>query len=555
MVKFVIYQMIFWVLLSLHWLAFARNLGEAPADANYENQWHRIYKRFHHQPMTSQEWSQVLQNQTSDSYSIRKGDNLWDISRTLFGDSNYWPKLWSVNSNIANPHQVSVGQQLYFIMGDESGAPQLGISENLDNENAFAEENTSGSGAESVNADGELAGERPSPSVAKKEKSCSPVLSEVLRKRGITKVYNEDWKCRSVKARLNERKNQDQYTVRNSFNKATPVFRQLGQIPTSLPELEIILDEEQKEMGVSTAQFPTFPNNSVILRFMTNKNDVKIVGAVKRIEDYLPVVTSEVIVALDIPADTGQMMSVIRPLQRVSSGKIAVKDPSGYEVMMQAVIQIKAPVPNQQGHYFAEVKKLYGSLSRSSQIIEGGALFFSMKDTQQWGNGQAQLAGISSDQSSNTLMLHSFVYVNQGTNQNINKGELFKIWANPQFHQMVGTRPIGEVLIVHASNRVATGFVTRLDSEAYVGDFIRPRSSASSYEWDSTVDDVYEEKTSTPDEDFLDDSALDDDSGFDESSLLSEEATETDFDEPEAPVSNDKESLDFDEEEEDFYEE
>lgn len=55
---------------------------------------------------------------------ISRGDNLSSISKTVFGDSNYWPKIWSKDSAMVNP-----GNSIQFLLGDEEAAPSFAISE------------------------------------------------------------------------------------------------------------------------------------------------------------------------------------------------------------------------------------------------------------------------------------------------------------------------------------------------------------------------------------------------------------------------------------------
>lgn len=51
------------------------------------------------------------QKATADSYTVKKGDTLWDISRRLYGDSSLAYKLATAN-NIKNPNLIFPGQVL-----------------------------------------------------------------------------------------------------------------------------------------------------------------------------------------------------------------------------------------------------------------------------------------------------------------------------------------------------------------------------------------------------------------------------------------------------------
>ena len=59
------------------------------------------------------------------SYTVKKGDTLWDIS-ALFLDSPWlWPKLWKLNSYIENPHLIYPGDRLTLSWLD--GQPVLSL--------------------------------------------------------------------------------------------------------------------------------------------------------------------------------------------------------------------------------------------------------------------------------------------------------------------------------------------------------------------------------------------------------------------------------------------
>lgn len=45
-----------------------------------------------------------------ESYVVKEGDTLWSISQKFFGDPYQWPKLWSLNPEITNPHWIYPGQ-------------------------------------------------------------------------------------------------------------------------------------------------------------------------------------------------------------------------------------------------------------------------------------------------------------------------------------------------------------------------------------------------------------------------------------------------------------
>jgi len=49
-----------------------------------------------------------------DTYTIRPGDTLWDLSGRFLNNPWYWPKVWSFNPEIDNPHWIEPGSVLRF---------------------------------------------------------------------------------------------------------------------------------------------------------------------------------------------------------------------------------------------------------------------------------------------------------------------------------------------------------------------------------------------------------------------------------------------------------
>jgi hypothetical protein len=52
-------------------------------------------------------------------HTVVKGDTLWDLSQHYLGSPWYWPKVWSYNPEIANPHWIYPGNQVRFCPSGE----------------------------------------------------------------------------------------------------------------------------------------------------------------------------------------------------------------------------------------------------------------------------------------------------------------------------------------------------------------------------------------------------------------------------------------------------
>lgn len=57
-------------------------------------------------------------------HTVTNGDTLWDLSQQYLGSPWYWPKVWSYNPEIANPHWIYPGNRVRFFPSNGEEAPQ-----------------------------------------------------------------------------------------------------------------------------------------------------------------------------------------------------------------------------------------------------------------------------------------------------------------------------------------------------------------------------------------------------------------------------------------------
>jgi hypothetical protein len=60
-----------------------------------------------------------------DTYTVRPGDTLWDLSGRFLNNPWYWPKVWSFNPEITNPHWIDPGQILRFFPAAEEAPARV----------------------------------------------------------------------------------------------------------------------------------------------------------------------------------------------------------------------------------------------------------------------------------------------------------------------------------------------------------------------------------------------------------------------------------------------
>lgn len=62
-----------------------------------------------------------------DQYLIQPGDTLWDISSKFLGNPENWPRLWSINEQITNPHWIYPGNRIVFVPGSVLEPPSMSL--------------------------------------------------------------------------------------------------------------------------------------------------------------------------------------------------------------------------------------------------------------------------------------------------------------------------------------------------------------------------------------------------------------------------------------------
>lgn len=97
-------------------------------DEAIEKSFHNNYMKYNSEPTSVEAWSTATFGRSEEVYIVQKGDTLWSISETLFGDSLFWPKIWALNrQGIVNPHFITPGMKVRFFPGSPDYVPTLSV--------------------------------------------------------------------------------------------------------------------------------------------------------------------------------------------------------------------------------------------------------------------------------------------------------------------------------------------------------------------------------------------------------------------------------------------
>ena len=417
------------------------DIADESADSGtdeYEQSLYEAYVQYYSKMVSSEDWSAVVGGK--DLYTVQQKDTLWDISKVLFGDSSYWPKLWSVNPTITNPHLIQPNDNLGFIPGTEGTPPSLSVIQ-----------------GGLTQAEGDFKKPPPLPDFLKSKKINVPTSSG-----------------------------------------QKPVMQ---NIPSSLPHLYLSDKEEvaisDLELSFNQVKIPTV---TVLHHYMSGE-PITGRGVVSDKKDYGTWFHAgqRVILTMGDSVNPGQKMVVVQNKGKLYPA-LGVRGPFGYQVEVQGEVEVIGRVPDSFDLYEAKVTKSLNPVTIGAIVLDQNIIEFDYHITDNMGSAEAQIIGVPSKKTDNRTMAsaYSLVYLNRGAGSDISVGQMYQVRANPYVRKMKYGYDIkvGELKIIYAEDRFATGLITEMSNPVYVGDYITSLTKGLSVQsgYDPLDDDDMEEE-------------------------------------------------------------
>ena len=432
---------------------------DAPADTGadpYEQSLYETYVQYYSKRISAEEWANVVGGK--DTYVIREKDTLWDISNVLFGDSSYWPKLWSANPAITNPHLIHPNDSLGFIYGTEGTPPSLSI--------------ITGGGLTQTGEGVKTPSVPPVPDFLKNKKIAVP-----------------------------------------SSGKQVPVMR---SFPSSLPPLKLSdkADVSMSDVGIEFKRM-NVPTVSFLSHYMSDEplSGQGVIMGKKEYGKWFHV-GQKLILEMRDPVNPGQRLAVIEDRGKLYPDAFGVRGPFGYQMEVQGEVQVIGRVPDSFDLYEAIVTKSLNNVITGSVVLTSDLIQFDYKPTEIAGNAEAQIIGVPTfgTHKKQVAAPYSLIYLNRGSGSGISVGQMYQIKANPSIERQMRYGydiKLGEVKIVYAEERFATGIITEMSNPVRVGDYIAALSIGLSTQMGyDPLDDVEAVETPTVEETMDDDDLL-----------------------------------------------
>ena len=398
--------------------------------------------------LTEDEWDTLYSASKPVKYVVQKGDYLWKISQRLFGSGFYYAKVWSLNPQITNPHEIEPGMVLVFETGDENLLPTVRLG-NYDDFNAFDEEKIEGQ------VDLQEFGD-----------SNSPVW---LRERMALKKSGAFFQTLSEESydNFNERA---KLKLNREYKKFTP----------KVPKINIkTVDNNYDEVGFDKSSKISFRySDGFYLNTFASTNIVQDFGYIEAFADERSMIHryDKIYVNFDknVQVRPGDMFSVYKPHGKVEH---EISDRDGYRYTITA--QIKA-IRKINQVWECEVTDLSSETKRFDRVTVYTQKIEKIVQTFNDRNIEAAIVDGYNDIARN-FQYGDVVYLDRGRGDGVEIGNVFEIYGffdrgREKRITKDPTYKLGEITVIAMTDDFATGLITNIKNEVTIGNLAISKS-------------------------------------------------------------------------------
>ncbi|MBK8201037.1 MAG: LysM peptidoglycan-binding domain-containing protein [Bdellovibrionales bacterium] len=428
-------------------------------DLAYEARLYDIFINYNSEATSPEQWKVIVGERETEIYPIQKGDNLWEISKTLFSDGYFWPKVWSINSSITNPHVIEPGRKIRFVPGDDSQAPAFNVTEG----GAEADESTEPADSEGK----EAKGDKTAATSENPENDEGDLIKPVLPARATPKAGDDDLDIpppekvsrpviRKFPPSLPDWQNDNVLGIYDSLGISFGKREDLHLV-TTLELINYLVEEVPEPLGeVKEAE------SGGISAAIFQQIYVQVNRGQARVGDKLLVIKNtgllqrpnEFVDKLSFYGHGVEIQGEIALLENVQSKEFSFKT----ELFRALVIKAVNPIDVGSKLLRREIEKVnLISVDRRSSVV-------------------AQIIGGMASSKRQTFYPQSIAFLNRGSKDGLKVGDVLPIRSNRllRFQNSIvdeNSRPSGWLKIAHITPRFSTAVILKTFEEIYAGDF------------------------------------------------------------------------------------
>lgn len=404
-----------------------RALAQDDADARKEQRLHKIYRNYYANPTSAEKWTEALGRAKDQTYTIQKGDTLWGISETFFGDPNFWPKIWSLNSNIYNPHEIAPSGVVTFQSGSASEAPSLAV------------------------------GAAPAAPLAAQETVVDPNAAPAVPQKPVIGQYID---------------------IDLSQVKIPPPLRAENNargLPQSVPKY-VFYRDPKKQALLEMTPITRANTENVPLAINHFVSDSEVQGAGEVVGSELGFSTAgegqSILIRGSGLSQGMRLMSVRRqgPVRGL---------PEAIAYSVGGMLEVEAPVNSGEGLYRARVVKSVSHVAHGDILVSEELPSVVPSAGSAMSPVNSKIIGGEFSTERRIFGMYNVVYLNAGSNQGLAVGTHIPVYRNPSLRNadlLIKENPaeIGELQVVRVAGGVATAVVVKSLEDIRVGDITTP---------------------------------------------------------------------------------